>query len=82
MQAYLPCPQPTESERANMLEGLGANRFRLFLMRQEQTLASRLHFALPQKMGPVGVERPSPFIHLHVNNVFVASVIPVGSKGL
>lgn len=79
MQASLPCPQPTESERANMLEGLGANRFLLFLMRQEQTLASRFHFALPQKTGPVGMERPSSFIHLHVNNVFLASVIPVVS---
>lgn len=79
MQASLPCPQPTESERANMLEGLGANRFLLFLMRQEQTLSSRFHFALPQKTGPVGMERPSPFIHLHVDNVFLTPVIPVVS---
>lgn len=41
MQVYLLCPQPTESEREHMLDGLGANRFLMFLMKQEQTLASR-----------------------------------------
>lgn len=43
----------------HMQEGLGENRFLLLLVKQEQTLASWPHFALPQKMRPMGLERPS-----------------------